>query len=133
MERFKTNYSLTTLMRGRYQEGQCFPSSSYVGSPRYMSGKFHDSLYICTRLGCPSLFITFTSNPKWPEIIEAIRDTSPTATSSDRAYIIARVFKLKLDELMHDLIYTQVMGRVVIIHPDYRHNTAEDIDKLVSG
>jgi hypothetical protein len=43
------------------------------------------------------LFITFTANPKWPEIIEAIFDTSPPVTSSDRADIIARMFKLKLD------------------------------------
>jgi hypothetical protein len=125
---------------------------SYVGSPRYMSGKFHDALYMCTRLGCPSFFIIFTANPKCPEIVEAIHGTSPTATSSDRSDIIARVFKLKLDELMHYLIHKQVMGRlagismvieyqkpmlphahiVVIIHPDDRHKTAEDIDTLVS-
>jgi hypothetical protein len=63
------------------------------------------------------------------------------------------VFKLKLDEFMHDLMHIQVMGRlagismvveyqkhmlphahsVVIIHPDDRDNTAEDIDKLVSA
>jgi hypothetical protein len=104
-------------------------------------------------LGCPSFFITFTANPKWPEIVEAIRDTSPTATSSDRADIIARVFKLKLDDRMHDLIHKQVIGRlpgiymvieyqkrmlpcvhiVVIIHPYDRHKTAEDIGKLVSA
>jgi hypothetical protein len=47
-----------------------------------------------TRLGYPSFFITFTANPKWPEIIEAIRETSPVATSSDRADIIARVFQV---------------------------------------
>jgi hypothetical protein len=63
------------------------------------------------------------------------------------------VFKFKLDELMHDLMHKKVMRRlagtsvvieyqkrmlphahiVVIIHPDDRHNTAEDIDKLVSA
>jgi hypothetical protein len=58
--------------------------SSYVGRPIYMSGKFHDTLFICKRLGCASFFITFTANPKCPEIIDAIRETSPPTTSSDR-------------------------------------------------
>jgi hypothetical protein len=116
--------------------------SSYVGSPIYMSGKFHDALYMCKRIGCPSFFITFAANLKWPEIIEAIRDTSPTSTSSDRVDIIARVFKFNLYEFMNDLMHKQVMGRLsviyivieyqkrmlthshimVIIHPDDRHN-----------
>jgi hypothetical protein len=111
-------------------------------------------MWICAQyFGCRSFFITFTANPKWPEITEATRETSPTATSSDRADIKARVFKLKLDELMHDLMHKQVMGRlngismvvedqkrmlprayiVVIIHPDNRYRKAEDIDKLVSA
>jgi hypothetical protein len=77
-----------------------------------MSAKFRDALYMCTRLGCPSFFVTFTANPKWPEIIEVIRETSPTATSSDRADIIARLCKLKLDELMHDLtMHKHIFGR----------------------
>jgi hypothetical protein len=100
--------------------------------------------YMHTRLGYPPFFVTFTANPKWPEIIEAIRETSPMATSSDAADIIARVFKLKLDDLMHDLIYKQIFGRlagismvieyqkrnlphahiVVIIHPEDRHKKA---------
>jgi hypothetical protein len=155
MELCKTNSSLTTLMMEMNVSGGgkvIFPSRC-VGSHRYMSGKLHDTLYICTRLGCPSLFIIFNANPKWPEIVEAIRGTSPTSTSSDRSDIIARVFKLKLDELMHDLIHKQVMGRlsgismvieyqkrmiphahiVVTVHPDDRYKTAEHIDKLVSA
>jgi hypothetical protein len=94
-----------------------------------------------------------TANPKLPKIVEAIRETSPTTTSSERADIIARVFKLKLDDRMHYMMHKRVMGGlagihmfveyknrmlprahiVVIIHPDDRHKTAEDIDKLVSA
>ena len=118
-----------------------------------MSAKFHDALHMCTRLGTPSFFITFTANPKWQEITTAIRETSPTSTAMDRSDIIARVFKLKLEELMHDLMHKQVLGRmagismvieyqkrdlphahiVLIIHPEDRHKTADDIDKLVSA
>jgi hypothetical protein len=118
-----------------------------------MSAKFHDALYMCTIIRCPSFLVTFTVTPKWPAIIEVIRETSPTATSSDRADIIARLFRLKLDELIHDLMHKHIFGRiagmsmaieyqkrmlprariVVIIHPDGRHKIAEDIDKLISA
>jgi hypothetical protein len=60
--------------------GEFILPSSYVGSHIYISGRFHDALYMCTRLGCPPFFITFTVNLKWPEIIEAILETSPTST-----------------------------------------------------
>jgi hypothetical protein len=69
------------------------------------------------------------------------------------ADVITILFNLKLDELMHDLMHKQVMERlagismvveyqkrmlsrariVIIIHPDGRHNTAEDIVKSVSA
>jgi hypothetical protein len=68
--------------------------------------------YMCTRFGCPSFFITFTANPKWHDIIEAICDTYTSSTSIDRADILARVFKLKLDELIHDLMNKQIFGRL---------------------
>jgi hypothetical protein len=154
MERCNTNSSLTTLMRGLkvLVARKVILRSRYVGSPTYIGGKFHDALYMCARFGCPSLFITFAANPKWPEIVEVIRETSPTVTSSDRDDSIAIVFKLKLDLLIHDLMHKQVMGTlagisivieyqkrtlphahiVVIIHPDDRHKTAEDTDKLLS-
>jgi hypothetical protein len=93
MERCNTNYALIILMRGG--EGirgyKVILPSNYVGSPRYMSGKFHDALYMFTRLLCPSLFITFTVNPKLPGIIDAIRETSPTSTSGYRSNILAIV------------------------------------------
>ncbi len=46
-------------------------------------------------------FITKTANTKWREILEALE---PGQTSSDRPDIVCRVFKLKLDELLKDLI-----------------------------
>jgi hypothetical protein len=83
--------------------------------------------------------------------------THPTTPPSDATHTLvplpARVFTLKLDELMNNMMHTHIFGRlggismviqhqkhnlphvhiVVIIHPDDRHNTTEDIDKLVSA
>jgi hypothetical protein len=116
-----------------------------------MSGEFHDALYMCTRLGCPSFFITFTASPNWPDITEAGCDTYPTSTSKERAKNTARMFKQNLDDLIHDMMHKQIFRKgvgiyhviryqkhdlprahtVIIIHPDDRHKTSVDIDKLV--
>ncbi|CAA7054895.1 unnamed protein product [Microthlaspi erraticum] len=42
--------------------------STFVGGPRYMREKYMDAMAVCSHFGYPDLFITFTCNPKWPEI-----------------------------------------------------------------
>ena len=46
--------------------------SSYVGGDRFMQKLYQDSIAIVRRYGKPSLFITFTANPKWVEIVLGI-------------------------------------------------------------
>ncbi|KAF8062154.1 hypothetical protein N665_1201s0007 [Sinapis alba] len=41
---------------------------SFTGEPRYMKNMYLDAMAICKHFGFPDLFITFTCNPKWPEI-----------------------------------------------------------------
>ena len=70
--------------------------SSHTGSPRSMIQNYQDAMAICRQYGNPFFFITFTYNPKWPEIIRAlalIQGQRP----EDRPYIISHVFKMKLD------------------------------------
>ena len=43
--------------------------SSFVGSRRYMEQFYFDGMAICGYLGFPDLFITFTCNPTWLEIV----------------------------------------------------------------
>jgi hypothetical protein len=38
------------------------------GSPRYMNEKSQDAMTYVRKFGRSDLFITFTCNPKWPEI-----------------------------------------------------------------
>ena len=42
--------------------------SSYTGGPRFMAKQYQDSMAIVRYFGKPSLFITFTANPRWEEI-----------------------------------------------------------------
>lgn len=38
--------------------------STFPGSPRYMREKYNESMSLVKHYGVPSLFITFTCNPK---------------------------------------------------------------------
>jgi len=46
--------------------------SSHLGSPCRMYQLFQDSTAICRHCRKPDLFLTMTTNPKWPEITEAL-------------------------------------------------------------
>lgn len=46
--------------------------STFTGGPRYLHEYAQDSLTYVRHFGRPDLFITFTCNPKWPEIIELL-------------------------------------------------------------
>ena len=60
--------------------------------------------------GSPDVFLTFTCNPKWTEITENLR---PGESPWERPDLVARVFKLKLKELLHDLFKNNVLGHEV--------------------
>lgn len=60
---------------------------------------YQDAMSIVRAYGKPDLFITFACNPKWPEINnELLKGQEP----NDRPDLIARVFKIKLKELLDD-------------------------------
>lgn len=68
-----------------------------------------DAMSLVRTFGKPELFITFTCNPKWPEIVDNLR---PGQTTADRADIVNRVFNLKLKEFFHDLFKNDILGKV---------------------
>jgi hypothetical protein len=85
--------------------------SSFVGSRRYMAQNYQDAMAICRAYGAPDLFVTFTCNPKWDEILEAL-EQEPGQKASDRSDLVARVFKMKLDELYGDIRSGSAFGPV---------------------
>jgi hypothetical protein len=46
--------------------------SSFIGSPQSMIQLFQDSMALVRQFGQPSLFITVTANPRWPEMLEVL-------------------------------------------------------------
>lgn len=85
--------------------------ASFIGSNRYMAQNYQDAMAICRAYGTPDLFVTFTCNPKWDEIVEALR-LEPGQSAADRSDIVARVFKIKLDEMYSDIRKGEAFGPV---------------------
>jgi hypothetical protein len=125
-------------------------SSSFTGGPRNQQQRYYDSMAIVRKIAAPSFFITMTCNPKWPEILDSL---PPGHTAEDRPDIIARVFRIKCNELMDDLKKVGIFGRIVaylhviefqhrglphahiliILAPEHRLRTTDDIDACVSA
>ncbi|OWY95393.1 Helitron helicase [Phytophthora megakarya] len=112
-----------------------------------MYQRFLDAMAIVRETGAPSLFITMTCNPNWPEIKENLRRGQK---ASDRPDIVARVFMQKLKELNKDLdegvlgiqaarvhvVEYQKRGLphahiLLILRPEDKPVSAEDVDNLV--
>jgi hypothetical protein len=62
---------------------------------------------IVRKYGPPSIFITFTTNPRWEEIT---RELLPSQTAIDRPDLVVRVFRIKVAYLLHDLKRKQIFG-----------------------
>ncbi|GBP03652.1 hypothetical protein EVAR_91879_1 [Eumeta japonica] len=80
--------------------------SSYVGSPRHMQEYIQDALTFVREYGRPCLFITFTCNPKWPEITSLLL---PGQNAIHRHDITARV-QTKLKSLISFITKSHVFG-----------------------
>jgi hypothetical protein len=87
--------------------------SSFTGSPRYMYKHYQDALAICRIHGNPQYFVTFTCNEKWPEITKYKGQSGILKNNTgDRPDIIARVFRLKVQELVQLLRNEKPFGVV---------------------
>lgn len=92
-------------------KGYILPSS-FTGSPRYMQQYFMDSLAICREIGYPAIFLTMTCNAQWEEVQEMLKHV-PSKQPQDNPDILARVFKLKLDQLYDDIKNNNFFGKCV--------------------
>ncbi len=63
-------------------------------------------------LGRPDYFITMTCNTNWDEITQVLK---PGEVPNDRPDIISRVFRMKLDALLDDLVKKGVYGMVIAL------------------
>ncbi|KAL7108698.1 hypothetical protein ACP275_06G128700 [Erythranthe tilingii] len=122
---------------------------SFIAGPRYMFNNFVVALEICNWIGFPTLFITITCNPQWPEIQRVLKDTN--LRPEDRPDILCRVFKMKLDSMMIEIKKGRIFGRIrayvctiefqkrglahanilLWLHHDDKPKNPEEIDKII--
>lgn len=81
--------------------------STFTGSPRHMHEYAQDAMTYVRNYGRPDLFITFTCNPKWPEIIDNLMTGQKHTHRHD---LTARVFKQKLIRLIDVITKSHIFG-----------------------
>jgi len=101
----------TTQEEGSTKGKRVVLPSTFVGETRFMEQLYFDGMAICSHASFPDLFVTFTCNPKWPEIHKILSQQNLAA--SDRPDLIARVFRIKFDHLLTDLTKNHLLGRVI--------------------
>ena len=84
--------------------------STIQGSPHSLLQNYQDAMAMIAKFGKPDLFLTFTCNPKGIEISENLHDGEIPINCPD---LLAKVFKLKLKELLEDITVHHVLGKMV--------------------
>ena len=67
-----------------------------------------DAMAIVRAFGKPTLFVTITCNPNWPEIANALL---PGQRAEDRPDLVARVFRQKLEKMVKDFTKDGIFGK----------------------
>lgn len=73
-----------------------------MGSQAWASDQVADALALARELGRPSLFITMTSNPKWPEIVDRLQ---PGQHFTDIPSVVCRAFHVRLQYLKAFIVH----------------------------
>ncbi|XP_074346637.1 uncharacterized protein LOC141685437 [Apium graveolens] len=145
-----TRYRTTVTMREYYAYKLMIRPDE--GSQRYMNQYFKDSLAICRTIGHPSLFLTMTCNTQLPKI-KQMMEYLPGVDVANKPDVIARVFKLKLDQLLDLIKNKNYFGKcigvmhviefqkrglphchmLIWLHPQSRPQNVQQIDQLISA
>ncbi|CAN1746374.1 ATP-dependent DNA helicase PIF1 [Linum perenne] len=122
------------------------------GGFRYLRQLYQDATSVCQFYDNPDLFITFTCNAQWPELVNAFKDVVGTR-SEDKPMLVARVFRMRLTLLREDLKKKCYFGRnlagmhtvefqkrglphahiVIWLASSDKPNTVDKVDKIISA
>ncbi|XP_019167686.1 PREDICTED: uncharacterized protein LOC109163399 [Ipomoea nil] len=117
-----------STLKGNTSAGRQRISPREYFAYRIQSRLSEDAMAICRLVGYPDLFITFTCNPKWPEVQRFLKDRKLKA--EDRPDIICRLFKMKLDALISDFRKNKLFGPVMGVNG---HHNVDNLDNIISA
>jgi hypothetical protein len=89
--------------------------SSFQGGEHAMGQLYQDAMARVRKFGKSDLFVTFTSNPKWKEITDALFRGQ---IAKDHLELITCVFNLKLDALLKDIkdgVLSNMIAKIWVI------------------
>ncbi|KAG5566136.1 hypothetical protein RHGRI_001911 [Rhododendron griersonianum] len=86
--------------------------SSFTGGPRNMNQHYQDAMAVCRAMGFLDLLLTFTCNPSWSEIQQEV-SRIPNQRTEYRPDILARVFQIKMKQLMRDIKKEKFFGKII--------------------
>jgi hypothetical protein len=84
--------------------------SSITSSPHSMQKNLQDTLGLLRLFGGSDLFVTFTANPQWHEITEALLTGQTPVDCPD---LVTHVFRLKFKSLLTDITQRAIFGPAV--------------------
>ncbi|POS84475.1 hypothetical protein EPUL_002381, partial [Erysiphe pulchra] len=109
-------------------------ASSYIGGDRHMTKCFQNAIAVTRAIGNLSLFLTFTANPSWPQILENLEHYH---TSDTRPDLIAKEGNV-CGTTIGSKLSTKYQKRglphghlLLFLHPDCVPRTPEQVDQLV--
>jgi Helitron helicase-like domain at N-terminus len=129
--------------------------ASHTGSPRYMRTHLNDAMRIVDKYGNPDIFITFTANPNWDELV-ALRNNDyygERAQGWEQTPDMVRLFRIKLRAMISEIKNDKLFGPVeaytyviefqkrglphahivVWLEETAKPRTPDDIDRIVSA
>ncbi|CAN0897203.1 ATP-dependent DNA helicase PIF1 [Linum grandiflorum] len=120
--------------------GRTINPSSFTGSVRYMQQLYQDAMAVCGHYKNPDLFITFTCNAQWPEIINAFRD-EVGPHGEDKPMVIARVFRMRFVSSFNADMHTVEFQKrglphvhiILWLSDNYKPKTPPMVDKIISA
>eukprot|EP00794_Sanderia_malayensis_P013153 gene13153-biopygen10486 len=80
------------------------------GGQRSMEQNYQDAMTIVRKHGKPDIFLTFTANPSWQEILDNLL---PNQKPQDRPDVVTQVFNLRVKELLCDIRDLDFFGKVI--------------------
>jgi len=123
--------------------------SSFVRGNRHFRELYADAMRLPAKFGGIDYFLTFTTNPSWPEIVE----NAAIANGMNSPDLYCRVFHLKMKALLTDILHNGVLGVVVayswavefqqrglphlhalfIVRPEDKPHSPEVVDAVVAA
>ncbi|GKB63328.1 ATP-dependent DNA helicase PIF1-like protein [Tanacetum coccineum] len=100
-------------------------AGTFTGGPRYMMSNYRDAMALCRTYRNPDLFITFTSNPKWPKIFEML-SYLPGQKPHDRPEVVIYVIEFQKGGIPHVHI-------LLWLEEHYKCITPSQIDDIISA